>query len=150
MNSKAAPHKHYHCLLFSATCFIITIFFSLQSIAQEQPLVDGQMAICTVKVGDKLYTRRPNQIGCFPKIAKIPPGDTVAIEVSYPNGRAGEKIVLSVEDGGKLDNGKGVKVMQLDNQKKCSFNFTVTQYPGLYRVSLLKNMDTKVVQLWVD
>ena len=58
-------------------------------------------------------------------------------------------MVISVEDGGRLDNDKGVKVMQLDREKKITFNFQVTGDPGIFRLLLTKGKDSKVVQFWV-
>jgi hypothetical protein len=52
-------------------------------------------------------------------------------------------------DGGQLDNGKKVKLSQLNNQKQVSFNFQVSTEAGMYRVTLRKDNDLKVVQLWV-
>jgi len=71
------------------------------------------------------------------------------VEIFYPDGKEGEKVVVSVWDGGLLDNGESVKVVYLDNEKKCVFNFQVTRSLGLFRLLLFKGTDQKVVQFWV-
>ena len=91
----------------------------------------------------------PNQDSCFSRIYNVQPWATVGIEINYPNGSQGDKVIVRVEDGGVLENGKGVLVIPLDVNSKINFNFQVSDSPGLYRVTLRKGTDEKTVQLWV-
>ncbi|MEJ7685317.1 MAG: hypothetical protein WKG06_47240 [Segetibacter sp.] len=88
-------------------------------------------------------------MGSFDRVSDIQPWQIVPIEIFYPKGRRGEKVVLSVEDGGTFDNNKRVKVLPLDSQNKISFNFRVAGDEGIYTITLSKGNDTKEVKLWV-
>lgn len=160
--------------LVATTVFLIAL---LPTSTKAQRLrVAGEMATCTVKMTngklpksvvdkktignvkglmkDKLYRNRnrplpSNAIGYFERVANIQPKERVPVEIAYRNGRRGEKVEIIALDGGVFDNGKKVKVVQLDNQKKLSFNFQVSNSLGIYRVALRKGADTKIVQLWV-
>src|SRR5436309_3152424 len=74
----------------------------------------SEKAMCKITANNKEYNLKPNAGGYFQRIANIQKLATVPIEISYPDGNAGDKIVLSVLDGGTLDNAKMVKVVQLD------------------------------------
>lgn len=95
------------------------------------------------------YRLEPNEFGLFDRISDVSPLEVIPIAMAYPEGNEGEKVVIIVQDGGQLDNGKRVKLVQLDKRKKVSFDFQVTSSPGIYRVMLRKGNDTKVLQFWV-
>jgi hypothetical protein len=154
----------------SAVLAVLLIFVSSsESKAQVRRAVSGERATCVVKVAGtekanansnekrdininaKPRTHRAelNQIGHFDRIANIAPLETVPVEIFYPDGKPGDQVVIAVQDGGMLDNGNRVKVAKLDNQRKLSFTFQVTDHPGIHRVMLRKDLDSKVVQLWV-
>lgn len=162
MYHKIIPDKAFRSLLLLAasTC-VLSLFFSFESKAQEKRAVHGEKATCLVKIPGKnngndnekaLPTDHQailNQMGYFDKITDIPPLENIPIEIHYPDGSPGEKVVILVHDGGLLDNGNNVKVAKLDHENKLSFSFQVTDHPGIHRVMLKKELDTKVVQLWV-
>ncbi|HYV91429.1 MAG TPA: hypothetical protein VE978_06585 [Chitinophagales bacterium] len=135
--------------LSAAAILLAAVSFSFPLLAQSQRAADSERSTCKIKVNDKYYEPRLNQFGYFDRISNLPLDATVTVEISYPDGSDGEQVVISVEDGGKLDNGKTVKVAQLDNQKKLSFSFRfIADDPGVYRITLRKGNDEKVVQLW--
>ncbi|QMU30143.1 hypothetical protein [Adhaeribacter radiodurans] len=103
----------------------------------------------TKQVDSKKYQLQANEFGLFDQVSGIQPKQKVPVQLNYPAGRVGEKVAIIMLDGGTLDNGKKVKVTQLDTQKKMTFELQVTSDPGLYRVLLKKGSDTKTVQLWV-
>lgn len=103
----------------------------------------------TAKVLNRTLQLKPNSLGFFNRIPHIKPAGKVPIQIAYPDGNVGEEVVIMVKDGGKLDNGKQVKVVHLDSQRKISFNFQVTDHPGTHRVVLQKGNDMKVLDLWV-
>lgn len=96
-------------------------------------------------------THKPalNRIGYFNQISNVEPQQKVLIEVAYPNAKAGDKVAIAVADGGTLENNQKASVLQLNSQKKLSFNFFADTDLGIYRIMLRKGNDTKVVQLWV-
>ena len=162
--SKLKGFRFY--LVYAVTGLLFTTAVSIHAKAQHKRAINGEMAICklqpntngnankTTENNTRLKQVRvedlyPNQIGYFDQISGIQPLETVIIEISYPDGNVGEKVLLSAEDGGKFENGKRIKLLQLDNQKKVFFDFQVSDQLGIYRVSLRKGNDTKVVQLWV-
>ncbi|MBE7173358.1 MAG: hypothetical protein INR73_22490 [Williamsia sp.] len=137
---------------------------SLHTSAQD--LIKEEAATCKITLGndvkrerirsklpaavqDRTHELKSGQTGFFNRVSHLRPSQTVQIELSYPEGRAGEKVSVMVADGGKLDNGKRVKVVELDKQKKFSFGFQTTENAGIYRIILRKGFDSKVVQLWV-
>jgi hypothetical protein len=81
----------------------------------------GEMATCKIMVNDKIFTVNPNQLGYFDKVLGLKSGAVIPVEVYYPNGIQGQKVVISVVDGGSLDEGNGLRVAKLDDQKKLSF-----------------------------
>lgn len=96
-----------------------------------------------------VYEVKPNQIGFFDQVSFIQPNQIVSIEIAYPNGEKGDQILMSAEDGGKFEDGKRISASQLNAQKKLFFKFQVAGNLGMYRISLRKGNDSKVVQLWV-
>lgn len=132
---------------------------------QNNRAVDGEIAICTIQVkpgktlakGQKKsvpaitesHQVMPDQTGAFDLVPNILPMQKVPLEIAYPQGRSGEKVIIEVLDGGTLENNKKVKVLTLNSQKKISFNFQVARDPGIYRLTLRKGDDIKEVQLWV-
>jgi hypothetical protein len=94
------------------------------------------------------YQLKANSIGYFSRVSNLLPNEKVAIELVYPLSNSGEKIVISVEDGGSIE-GKKIQVMHLDTQKKIAFDFNLGTDPGIYRLRITKGKDSKVIQLWV-
>jgi hypothetical protein len=141
-------------LLGSLVSFII---IPVCTSAQGMRMEKGEIASCTIKIGsDKIrsvtgrtYKVEPNLIGLFNQVSNVRPSEQALIEIMYPSANVGEKVVVIVLDGGKLDNGKGVKAVVLNSMNKCSFGFWVGNDAGLYRLLLRKVNDVKIVQLWV-
>lgn len=169
MISKIMQRKHVLTSLLPLWIFFFFIFIvpgnsnaQVQSRFTNNPAVDGEMAFCTIKVDNvqkrgrrlvttdsKSYKVTPNQNGSFDQVSDIKPLQKVPIEVYYPHGRSGEKVVISVEDGGTLDGNKRVRAVLLNGQNKISFNFQTAAAPGIYTIKLYKGDDIKEVQLWV-
>lgn len=153
--------------LLKVLFFTLTILFcSIAKIKAQQTsnaALDGEMATCSMKInkvqkkGAGLlkttgvsYHLTPNQSGAFDPVSNIAPMQKIPIEVIYPEGRSGEKVVIEVLDGGTLDQNKKVKVVTLNSQKKISFNFQLATDPGIYRITLRKGEDLKEVNFWLE
>jgi hypothetical protein len=134
--------------LLAPVSTMLLLLFSSAALAQGQP-EEPEIAICKIKANNRDYQSRSNDEGYFMLVSAIPPKALIPIEVIYPGGKAGEKVVLTAVNDGFFDNKKQVKVVQLDRQKKCTFTFQLTSHPGLFEVVLRKGADAKVVQLWV-
>jgi hypothetical protein len=139
--------------------------------AQDQRLVDGEKTICRLTVsrpanGDKTNSNPSkqkvvpvlvptvispdlNQIGYFDRVADINPNESVQVELTYPDAKIGDQIVVSVEDGGMIEKEQKVGVYHLDKSRKITCTFKVGQAPGLYRLAVRKDFETRLVQLWV-
>jgi YD repeat-containing protein len=135
--------------VFPPRLLFITALTILSSIvnAQTQRAIDGELATCKVTWDDKVFQSKLNQIGCFDLPPAFPSDAVVFIEINYPNANIGDRVILSVQDGGQLDNGKDVKVQKIDNNKNLIFSFHLYD-EGLHRVILRKGNDSKTVQLW--
>jgi hypothetical protein len=152
------PGRYDRLLLLFAICFFQVV---VSEPLMAQMNIGGEPVRCFIKrtndIGgtNKLrtenarYELKANQIGNFNCIYNIAPFEKVPIEMIYTKGVIGENVIISVEDGGKLDNNKGVKVVQLDRRKMVAFIFQAAGDPGMYRLLVTKGSDTKVVQLWV-
>ena len=150
MNTKTSHQKDCSLFVLCAASLLFTISFSTNSRAQGKWAVDGEIAICKITVNNKVYVLPPNQIGNFTRVYNIQPLSTIAVEVLYPKSTPGEMVIISAEDGGMLDNNKKVKVTQLDNQKKVTFNFQTFYEPGINKLTIQKGKDTKFIQLAIN
>ena len=161
MKYNISKAKYCHALPFLIP--VIFALIPLYSIAQGMRMEKGEVATCVIKVNAmeakgklqgpaglvKIHEVSPNRLGLFKQVANIKPSEAVLLEISYPYAKVGEKVVVTVLDGGKLDNGKKVKLMSLDNQRKSAFGFSVSDDAGLYRLLVRKGNDTKIIRLWV-
>lgn len=109
----------------------------------------GERATARVVLnGNPQPEMRPNQLGVFPR-HPLPASIPVDLEVSYPDAPAGAKIVVAVQDGGRLANGQAVQVLTADASKKAPLRFTPGNNRGLYRVTVRRGMDVKTLEFWV-
>lgn len=145
-------HRRQSPLVPLAALAILLHIISLSFIAKSQTSAyDGERAVCKVTANGKNYQPQLNPLGYFMRVYGLPIDALISVEVFYPQGNKGDEVVLAVEDGGKFDNDKAIKVVQLDNQKKLAFGFQfIPDNPGIYRITLQKGSDTKVVQLWAS
>ena len=149
MNTKTRPH-----LRGVTPTVVMVIYFSffggpLSLWAQFGVSMKETPATCRMKVNNKDYTLTSNLNGYFMQVSGVKPLTVILIEVTYADGSAGEKVVVTAEEGGRFDNQKQVMAVKLDNEKKCHFNFQVSSQEGIFEVSLYKGDDTKVIRLWV-
>jgi hypothetical protein len=78
----------------------------------------------------------------------IQPGAQVPLEVTYPNARGGEEIIIQVLDGGTLPNGQMAMKLTLDEAKTAGFEFRSLATRGVQRVLVRKGRDEKIINLW--
>lgn len=157
--------KHYPfinlCMLYSFILATIYVCLPCKLIAQNLPIYQPSEGVIQRDTKDfskknlkipgekKQYTIKANHAGAFPRLSNIQPNENISIVISYPKADIGEQVIITVQDGGKLDNGRKIKVMQISKQKQLSFRFQVTEDLGLYRLVLNKGQDNKVLQFWV-
>ena len=159
MTVEHKPSMQKHPGLLLLTTFLLLFVFQKTLTAQISNS-SGEQVKCFIKrnsnngtnklrTDNVTYELKENQIGNFNCIYNILPFEKIPIEMVYPKGVAGENVVISVEDGGKLDNNKGLKVVPLDRKKTAAFVFIAAADPGMYRLLITKGQESKVVQLWV-
>lgn len=139
-------------------CLLFTVIFYNQLSAQgecnkEPATASIQRENKDLKPGEKnkpgkQHQLKTNSLGYFNKVSNIEPLEKLGIEIFYPKGSSGEQVVVSVEDGGIID-GKRIKVLQLDHDKKATFTFQAGGDPGIYKLLISKGSDCKMLQLWV-
>ena len=125
--------------------------FSGSAVTGEEPV----KVLATVETGSKTHHLQSNDDDRFGRVY-LQPQEIVKVEIQYSEGQEGERTVLSVEDGGFLNNTVGatdgdkrVLGMALSSDGKLSFQFTAGSDRGLYRVTLKKGLDTKTLDFWV-
>ena len=108
----------------------------------------GSFAAASVQVGQANYKLTPNQLGNFQQVV-VGPKQKVQVQVSYPDGSAGDKVAVTVEDGGHLNEKQMSEVASLDADHNVNFQFQTTDQAGIYRVALRGGADVKVLNFWV-
>src|SRR4051812_11262333 len=118
---------------FFFVIFLISAVFATPRIlfAQSSRMPGLQPTTCTLKritnqgttANRKTKTSelKMNSLGYFNRISNIRPFEKLPVEISYPEGSPGDQVLVTVEDGGKLENGTGIQVLRLNSQKKVAF-----------------------------
>ena len=73
----------------------------------------------------------------------------MGVDVIYISGQANQAVALTALEGGTFGNGKTTQDLTLDSLKKASFSFAAGSGRGLYRVSVRKGADIKILEFWV-
>lgn len=133
---------------FAPVMICLFIAINLTAYAQGDAGSGNRQVICKMQVNGKKLALKANAGGYFQRIAGIEPGSTVPIELAYPDGKEGEKIVLAVLDGGRVNGDKVVDVVKLDRDQNLSFQLHLTNNTGLFRVLITRGREEKVVQVW--
>jgi hypothetical protein len=153
-------------LPFFLPVLLLCVIISVEAAGQDKRAIKGEPALCEILLPGpstsktvagvkpppaQAKTHKPllNQVGHFDQVSNIVPQQKVPVTISYPNARAGDRIVIMVLDGGFLEANEKARIVQLDRQKKIAFTFQAATDPGLYRIALRKGNDVKIVQLWV-
>jgi RHS repeat-associated protein len=140
-----------HSISYSTTVFCISALFILHPfIGQTQLQGKGEPAVCNVKVNDKTVELKLNNDGSFQRLSNLTRNAVIPVEIIYPAGTEGERVVASVLDGGRIDGTEVIKIITLTRENKCAFVLNLNDNLGLFRVLLVKGDDQKVVQVWVD
>jgi len=110
----------------------------------------GENVIGMARVGDETRRLLPNQVGTLVPRLDVKLNDTVAVELRYPEGTPGDRVVAVVEDGGQLNEKQRSLIMTLDDQQKVNFQFTANGGAGIFRVTLRHGGDQKELEFWMD
>jgi hypothetical protein len=103
-------------------------------------------AVATVG-GQRTPELHPGPWGAFPRVY-IPEGGKAKVQLNFPDASPGEQVVVAVNDGGHLADGKPAQAFQLDASKQISVDFEANREQGYYRLSVRHLGQTKTVQFW--
>src|SRR5690349_6847114 len=109
---KLSGKEWWHLLLFTA----MVIAFAVPTLAQNLQNAESEVAICKVTVNNKIVQPKLEHIGFFDKVYGIKTNTVVPNQIFYPAGAPGEKVIVSVMDGGALEDNQIVRVLSLDNE----------------------------------
>jgi hypothetical protein len=90
-----------------------------------------------------------NQVGEFPRVM-TQPGETVQVRLAFTRTEPGTPVALTSEDGGLIEGGQRSTAGKLDAARQLAFAYTVSQNPGIHRVSIrTPSGESKVLEFWV-
>ena len=117
-------------------------------LSTEQALAPGEPARVRVSVGGiSTPLLLPNQVGSFPRVY-LPLGGQADVQVQLPEAAPGDQVVVAVEDGGSVADGKPTQALTLDDSHQAAFHFQASQSLGTFRVSVRHAAQTKIVTFW--
>ena len=119
---------------------------------KELALASGRFAGTQAhfQVNGQAYSLRPNQLGSYPKVL-IAAKQVIPISIHYPDGQAGDPVLVQVEDGGGVGP-HGTSLVQhvaLDDQSGINFSFQAGDQNGIYRVTMMRGGDIENLEFWV-
>ena len=117
-------------------------------LSAEQALAPGEPARVRVSVGGvRTPLLSPNQVGSFPRVY-LPLGGQADVQVQLPEAAPGDQVVVAVEDGGSVADGKPTQALTLDDSRQAAFHFQASESLGTFRVSMRHAAQTKIVTFW--
>ncbi len=131
-----------------ATLLVSLAAVSLPVVFAQSQGISGERCYARIVRVRQGITVNPNQVGNFPEIS-VRPQTAINISVVYPAGQANEKVTLTALEGGNLGNGLATQDVTLDSLKTATFSFATGSGRGLYRVSVRKGIDEKILEFWV-
>ena len=123
--------------------------FVMQGYPGSRPEAVGPASEALVSVAGGLRKLRlhPNQNGEFQRVY-LPLGGSIEAKVKMKR-PAGEKVAVSVRDGGLLTNGKNAELAQIGADGCVHVTFKTEGYQGIHRVTLTaENGETATLDLW--
>ena len=133
--------------------FLVALLLALAAVSPppvcaQSAGISGERCYARVTRSKQALTLNPNQVGNFPTL-DVRPQTLVGVEVIYTAGLANQGVALTALEGGTFNNGKTTQDLTLDRLKQASFSFTASSGRGLYRVSVRKGSDIKILEYWV-
>lgn len=110
----------------------------------------GLEPVAAMKINGKLILPEMNTIGEFFE-QNVETSALVPVAIRYPDGVAGQKVGITMEDGGKvvLDQKKDLsRVVQLDENLIASFLAEISPNDGIHRVTLRNGYDVRLLNFW--
>jgi hypothetical protein len=117
------------------------------ALVSAQEATSATRAVVTL-AEDKSVPLVPNALGLYPRV-RVQKGQAIPIVLTYADGEPGETLIISAEDGGKIDDGVPVKTARLDADKTGRFLFTTSQDEGVFRVTVRRGAEQTQFDFWV-
>ena len=106
-------------------------------------------AVAQVTVGREVRRLRPNQVGYYPRVL-VPANAQVPVTMTFTDGEVGEPVAVAVQDSGRLVEDQAVSgLRRLDAARQVAFTVQMREEPGIYRVSVRKGGEMRVLEFWV-
>ncbi len=71
------------------------------------------------------------------------------VSLEFTAAAPGDLVVLQVEDGGRLGNGRILETRKVGLARTVEFEFKTSAQPGTHRVTANHNGDVKTLDFWV-
>jgi hypothetical protein len=110
--------------------------------------VGGAPVRVTVLLGGLPRAIYPDINGVFPSV-EVKAHQRVQVNVSYPEGIAGEAVQVQTQDGGTLDEDSSARIVSLNESGEFSFWFEASGNEGTHRVTVRRGFDEKTFDFWV-
>ncbi len=117
----------------------------------SQPLLSGQYAEAFVetKATGQKFRLTPNQAGEYQRVY-VKPEESIAVKVTFANGKPGSKVAIASLDGGRLANGEFTDLITMDDQGSVDFAYRSSPIEGIHRVKVMsQNGEVKLLDFWV-
>lgn len=90
----------------------------------------------------------PNSKGFYPRLL-LENSSEIQARVFFPDALSGEQILIFSEDGGLFKGQALSGQVVVDNAHSVSFRFQPLKFDGLYRISLYRGGERRILQFWV-
>ncbi len=90
----------------------------------------------------------PNNRGDYPRLSVLG-SSKITASVFFFEAVQGEQIRIQAEDGGWLQDEAQAGFVTVDKYHRANFKFQVLTHDGLYRVTLRRGGERRVLQFWV-
>lgn len=115
-----------------------------------KPYYPGEVVTAYVRVPStkKQEALTVNQGGEFPRMM-TQPGETVQVRLAFTDTAPETPVALTSQDGGLIEGGQRSTAGVLDATRQLAFAYTVSNNPGIHRVTVTTPAgETKALQFW--
>jgi len=115
---------------------------------ENEPAQIGEPVEAFIETSSERVRLIPNQAGNFPRVFVDEP-ELVRIRVAYPEASAGDRVAVTVLDGGELESGGLTGVREVTEGGLVAVDFTPSINPGTHRILLRRAGEERAVDIWV-
>ena len=110
--------------------------------------ISTKPGVAQIQAGNVNSVLAPNARGDYPRLS-VSPSTIIVASVLFPDASPGERISIQAEDGGQLRGEAAKGFATIDDIRKANIEFQVSAHDGLYRVTLRRGGESRVLQFWV-